>query len=339
MLPRKSKDTPTGPAMQATAVANGALVYGPVPRPAPRAGEVLLEVAYAGVNRADLLQVQGLYDAPEGASTLPGLEVSGRITALGDGVIGWSVGEDVCALLAGGGYGQYATVPAGQILPLPARISLAEAATLPEAVATAYMALILEAELQHGETVLLHGGTSGVGIIMAQVAREWGAEVYATVGSGAKAAMLEKLGVHAIDRSKGPFEEQVRKHTRGVDVIIDTLGGPQLETHLSLLNPGGRLVNLALLEGPKAESVKLSRILMKHLRIHGATLRSRSAAQKAQIMAGVHKSIWPLVSAGAIRPFVDQIFPLESAEKAHVRMQERLHIGKILLEVATERGE
>ncbi len=327
--------------MNAVSIAGKTMVYGQAPRPAPTPGEVLLKVAFVGVNRADLMQVQGLYPAPEGASPLPGLEVSGTIAGLGEGVVGWSEGEEVCALLSGGGYAEYVAVPAEQLLSVPARLGLKKAASLPEAVATAYMALILEAELKSGERVLLHGGTSGVGIIMAQIAKIWGAEVYATAGSGAKCAVLEKLGVHAVNTQKGPFADTVKKLTKneGVDVIIDTLGGPQLETHLGLLRKGGRLVSLALMEGPMAESVKLSRILMKHLRISGATLRSRSAEDKAQIVAGVHKFIWPHVSAGAIQPFTDAVFPLEQAEKAHARMQERLHIGKILLEVATERAE
>lgn len=340
MLPRSKQAVKAEhPTMQAVAIRNGALVYGAQPMPAPKPDEVLLKVRFAGINRADLLQVEGKYAAPAGASELPGLEVSGTIAAVGDKVIGWSVGEEVCALLSGGGYAEYVAVPAGQILSLPARITLKEAASLPEAVATAYMALGMEAGLKKGERVLLHGGTSGVGIIMAQVARAWGAEVYATAGSGAKCAMLEKLGIHAINHAKAPFAETLKSMTDGVDVIIDTLGGPQLNTHLELLNKGGRLVSLALMEGALAESLKMGRILMKHLTISGATLRSRTAEEKAAIIAGVHKTIWPLVSAGAIRPFTDQVFLLEDAEKAHQRMQERLHIGKILLEVATERGD
>jgi len=325
--------------MQAVAISGGALHYGTTPMPHPKAGEVLVKVAFSGINRADILQTEGKYAPPAGASELPGLEVSGTIAALGEGIIGWSVGEEVCALLSGGGYAEYVAVPATQLLSLPARISLKEAASLPEAVATAYMALVMEAGIQQGERVLLHGGTSGVGIIMAQLAHAWGAEVYATAGSGAKCALLEKLGVHAIDHSKAPFAETLRSMTDGVDIIIDTLGGPKLETHLQLLRQGGRLVSLALMEGAMAESVKMGRILMKHLTISGATLRSRSVEEKAAIIAGVHKHVWPLVSAGAIRPFTDQVFPLAEAEKAHARMQERLHIGKILLEVAPERSE
>lgn len=325
--------------MQAVSIADNRLHYAPLPRPEPGPGNVLVKVAYAGVNRADLLQVEGKYAPPEGASPLPGLEVSGHIAALGKGVIGWSLGEEVCALLSGGGYAEYAVVPAAQLLSVPARIGLKEAATLPEALATAYMALILEAEMKHGERVLLHGGSSGVGILLGQVAKVWGAEVYATAGGPEKCAVLEQLGIRAIDHRAGPFAESLKRRTDGVDVIVDILGGPQLETHLSLLRPGGRLVSLAVMEGGVAESVKLSRILMKHLRISGATLRSRSAAQKAAIVEGVRKSIWPHVASGLIRPFADAVFPLESAEKAHLRMQERLHIGKILLEVAPERAD
>lgn len=327
--------------MRAVAIADGALQPVGVPVPTIGPHEVLLKVAYAGINRADLLQVEGSYPAPEGASVLPGMEVSGSIEAIGAQVIGWSVGEEVCALLAGGGYAEYAAVPATQILSVPARVSLAQAASLPEGAATAYMALKLEAQLKKGERVLLHGGASGTGILIAQVARAWGAEVYATAGSDEKCTRLKELSIHAINHRTEDFAEAVREATggEGVDVIIDILGGPVLNTHLKLLRRGGRLVYLALMEGPSAKSVKLSGILLKHLRVSGATLRSRSLEEKAEIIEGVRKTIWPQLAKGAITPVVDQIFPLESAEKAHRRMQERLHLGKILLEVAPERGE
>lgn len=327
--------------MRAIAIEAGALVPVMVPRPQPAANEVLIQVAYVGINRADLLQVQGKYAPPEGASPLPGLEVSGRIAEVGSAVIGWSIGEEVCALLSGGGYAEYVAVPAAQVLSVPVRLSLAEAATLPEAAATATMALAQEGRLQPGEHVLLHGGTSGLGILMAQVARAWGGAVFATASTDEKCTLLSQLGINAINHRAAPFAETLNKMTRdeGVDVIIDTLGGPQLETHMALLRRGGRLVNLALLEGPVAESVKLSRILLKHLHIAGATLRSRSADEKAVLVELVRRRIWPHVATGLIRPFVDTVFPLEQAEKAHARVEERLHIGKILLEVAPERAE
>ena len=310
--------------------------YGP--RPSPAAGEVLLKVAYAGVNRADLMQVEGSYLPPEGASPLPGLEVSGHIVALGDGVIGWSVGEPVCALLSGGGYAEYVAVPATQLLIVPQRLSLAEAATLPEACATATLALMLTARLKAGERLLLHGGSSGVGLMLAQIGRAMGAEVFATAGGLAKCAFVTALGVTAIDHQAGPFAEQLRTHPNGdgVDVIIDTLGAPQLATHLKLLRKGGRLVSLAMLEGNVVEQLRLGSLLMKHLTLAGVTLRNQSGTEKAAIIEAVRRQIWPAISTGAIRPFVDQIFMLEEAEKAHARMQERLHCGKILLEVAPD---
>ena len=341
MFSRRAHPTNDQPLMRAVDIARGnesrgTLYATHLPRPVPAPGEVLVQVAYAGVNRADLFQVAGSYLPPDGASPLPGLEVSGQIAALGDGVIGWSVGEDVCALLSGGGYAEYVAVPATQLLALPHRTSLAEAATLPEAVATAYMALMQTARLKAHERVLLHGGSSGVGLMLVQIARAMGGEVFATAGGADKCAFVEKLGAVAIDHTRAPFAEQVMKHTKdqGVDVIIDTLGAPQLPTHLKLLRKGGRLVSLAMLEGSTATDLRLGAVLMKHLTISGVTLRSQSATEKAAIIEGVRRQLWPHIATGAIRPFVDMIFPLEQAEKAHQRMQERLHCGKILLEVA-----
>ncbi len=304
--------------------------------PEPSADEVLVRVAYAGINRADVLQVAGSYPAPEGASALPGMEVSGHIAALGDGVTGWKIGDAVCGLIAGGGYAEYAVVPAAQLLPLPQGIGLREAASLPEASATSVMALMQEAHLKAGERVLIHGGTSGVGLLMAQIALAWGAEVFATVGSAEKANFLRGFGVHPINHHTAPFGEQVMAatHQQGVDVIIDILGAPQLATHFKLLRKGGRMVTLALLEGNIVESVKISGLLMKGLRWSGATLRGRSAIEKTEIIQLVHAQVWPHLASGVIRAVVDSVFPLVEAEKAHQRMQERLHMGKILLEVA-----
>lgn len=304
--------------------------------PSPADHEVLLKVAYAGTNRADLLQIEGSYHPPEGAPTIPGLEVSGTIEAVGSSVVGWSAGEQVCALLAGGGYAEYVTVPAAQLLSIPGRLTLKEAASLPEAAATAFMALSQEARLKPYERVLIHGGASGTGLMLAQVARAWGGEVYATAGGAAKCEFVKKLGVTAIDHIAHDFNEQVMKLTKneGVDVIIDILGGPQLQNHLKLLRPRGRLIALALMEGSVAENLKLGGVLMKQLAIKGATLRNRSAAEKEEIVLGVHKHIWPHLTTGVIKPHVDSCFPLEEAEKALERMQERLHCGKILLEVA-----
>lgn len=304
--------------------------------PTPRPNEALVKVAYTAVNRADLLQLAGTYLPPEGASQLLGLEVSGTIEAIGEKVVGWSVGEQVCALLSGGGYAEYVTVPAEQLLVLPPRIGLRDAASLPEACATAFMALAEEANLMPGERVLIHGGSSGVGIITAQIARAWGAYVFATAGGKKKCDFVKAHGVHAIDHAVEPFEQQILKLTgnEGVDVIVDILGAPQVATHFKLLRRGGRLVSLAFMEGNEVEKLRVGSILMKHLRWSGGTLRGKSAMEKAATIEGVRKTVWPYLATGVIKPAVDSEFPLEQAEKAHKRMQERLHCGKILLEVS-----
>lgn len=321
--------------MRALTIRERRLVMAALPVPTVAAGEVLVRVAYTGVNRADVLQVEGSYAPPEGASPLPGLEVSGSIAALGDGVTGWRVGEEVCALLSGGGYAEYVAVPATQLLPLPTGVTLREAASLPEAAATAVMALVVEANLAPGERVLLHGGTSGVGILMGQIARAMGAEVFATVGNAAKAALLAPLGITPIRRDLGPFADQLLAATggAGVDVVIDTLGAPHVASHFKLLRRGGRMVTLAMLDGNLLEPLKLSGFFMKNLRWSAATLRSQSPAAKEKIVAHARAQLWPHLVSGVIRPVIDSVFPWEEAEKAHQRMQERLHMGKILLEV------
>ncbi len=326
--------------MRAVAIEQGKLV--PIMREigGPAHGEVQIKIAYTGINRADLLQVEGNYKPPEGASDLPGLEVSGTIIAIGTGVVGWSMGEEVCALLSGGGYAEYANAPATQLLSLPSSVDLKAAASLPEGCATAYMALAQLGHMKSHERVLVHGGASGTGILIAQVAGAFGAEVFATAGGEEKCTALREYGIRAINHQIGNFAEQLMKATQneGVDVIIDILGAPQLATHFKLLRTGGRLVSLAFMEGNVAESLKVSAILMKHLTWSGATLRGKSLLEKANIVKGVKEHIWPHLATDTIRPVVDEVFPLELAEKAHQRMQERLHIGKILLEVAPQKG-
>ncbi|MFZ4541090.1 MAG: zinc-binding dehydrogenase [Rickettsiales bacterium] len=316
---------PLPSSMCAMEIREGGLVASSVPLPVVKDGEVLVRVAYVGVNRADLLQVEGKYHAPVGASPLPGLEVSGWLAGSG---------QQVCALLSGGGYAEYVAVPAAQVLALPAGVSLKEAASLPEALATSVMALVNEAQLQVGERVLIHGGASGVGVMMTQVAKYLGAEVFATVGSEEKMAMLQARGITPIDHRASPFAAQVMAANKdGVDIIIDTLGGPMVETHLRLLRPRGRLVTLAMLEGSEVPTFKMTRLLMNHLRWSGATLRSRSAAEKAAIITFVAEKLWPGLADVSIMPVIDSVFALLEAKKAHERMQERLHMGKILLEV------
>ena len=305
----------------------------PIPHPAPN--EVLIRVHYIGVNRADVMQRDGMYPPPEGASHLPGLEISGTIVALGMGIQVFALGQEVCALLAGGGYAEYVAVPAGQVLPLPSGMSLQHAAALPEACATSVMALCVEAQLQPGERVLMHGGTSGLGIILIQIAKALGAEVFTTVGSDEKVQFLQRFGVTALNHRTQPFAEQVMQHTQnqGVDVIVDTLGGPQVNAHFSLLRRGGRMVSLAMMEGVMVESLKMVRVLTHHLKWSGATLRSRSVQEKSDIIKQVQLLVWPHVESGQILSVIDKVFPFAEAEKAFAHMQERLHLGKILLEV------
>ncbi|MFZ4124758.1 MAG: NAD(P)H-quinone oxidoreductase [Rickettsiales bacterium] len=340
MLNSRKKITPHF--MRALEILNpgedGALVMThEMPRPEPSPTQMLIQIAYAGINRADSLQKLGKYKAPEGASPLPGLEVSGIITAVGEKVVGWSVGEKVCALVDGGGYADYVAVEAAHTLPLPARLNLEEAATLPEACATAWMALVWEGHVKAGERVLIHGGASGIGVVLVQVAKAIGAEVYSTAGTAEKCALLAKLGVTAIDYTTNDFAQELQKLTKnqGVDVIIDTLGAPHLATHLGLLRKGGRLVSLGFLQGSHAENIKMGTLLTKHLCWSGATLRGQSPAAKAELMDAVRLRIWPYLASGKIIPVIDSVFPFEEANAAHKRMEERLHCGKILLEVAS----
>ncbi len=313
----------------------GRLAFSSLPVPVAQPGEVLIRVAYIGTNRADILQIEGRYPPPKGASPLPGLEVSGHIAALGPDITGWTPGEPVCALLSGGGYAEYVAVPATQVLALPNRISLQEGACLPEAAATAAMAL-RQANLLPGERILIHGGTSGLGLLMVQIAHAYRAEVITTVGSDEKIAFLKEFGIDAINHRTAPFAEQIMQRTgrEGIDVIIDTLGGAVLGEHLSLLRRNGRMVTLAMMQGHKIEDTSMRRLLTHHLQWSGATLRSRSIREKAEIMNHVRSTVWPGVATGLIRPVVDSVFSLAEAEKALARMQERLHLGKILLEVA-----
>ncbi len=320
--------------MRAMTIEHAALQLATLPLPAVADDEVLLRVAYAGINRADLLQVEGSYAPPTGASPLPGLEVSGTVAALGKNVSGWAIGQKTCALLSGGGYAEYVAVPATQLLPIPDNISLQDAASLPESLATSVMALVQVAHLQPGERVLVHGGTSGLGIYMVQVAKALGAEVFATVGSDEKLAFLKNFGVQGINHRASPFADQIMQATNGegVDMIIDTLGAPQLATHLKLLRKGGRMVTLAMLEGNVVESVKIAGFFLKQLSWSGATLRGRTLSQKAEIITTIRQQLWPHLLSGRIKPVVDSVFPLKDAENALKKMQERLHMGKILLE-------
>lgn len=336
---RKSPDTRPTTDMRVLAIigegADADLHEQRQPIPEPGKGEVRIRVAYAGLNRADIFQRQGSYRAPEGDSPIPGLEVSGVIDAIGEAVVGWSMGEKVCALTPGGGYAEYVVVPASHLLALPNSLSLQQAAALPEACATAYLALMREASARYGERVLLHGGASGVGLILIQVARALGAEVYATASTAEKRELVASAGAKPLTYDPEHFADTARATIGGgVDVVIDTLGGLYMQQHLRLLNPRGRMVSLAFLEGPQAV-LSMGPLLTRNLRWSGTTLRAQSPAEKAEIMEAVRKQLWPMVAAGHIRPIIDRVFPLDKAREAQDRMENRLNSGKIVLEVTS----
>lgn len=315
-----------------------ALVPAEVPAPTAHEGEVLVEVVAAGVNRADVMQRKGAYPPPPGASELPGLEVSGRISALGEGTdgSGWSVGDEVCALLAGGGYAQTVAVPVGQLLPVPDGIPLEDAAALPEVACTVWSNLVMEAGLREGETVLLHGGSSGIGTMAIQVAKALGARVAVTAGSAEKLAACRELGADIlINYREQDFVEEVRAATDGggADVILDVVGAKYLPDNVRALAHDGRLVVIGLLGGRVGE-LDLGRLLTKRASVQATSLRSRSAAGKAQIVAQVREHVWPWIEQGRVRPLIQSRHPLEQAAAAHREMEESQHIGKLLLTVA-----
>lgn len=312
-----------------------ALVLAEVPTPEPGPGEVRIAVAAAGLNRADVSQRMGLYPPPPGAPEYPGLEVSGRIEALGEGVSGWAVGDEVCALLAGGGYAEQVCVAAGQVLPVPAGVSLEDAAALPEVVCTVWSNVFLTANLQPGELLLVHGGSSGIGTMAIQLAREFGARVAVTAGSAEKLAACRELGAEVlVNYREQDFVEEVRAATggAGADVILDNMGAKYLARNLDALATRGRLVVIGLQGGAKAE-LNLSQLMAKRAAVISTSLRARPAAEKATIVAAVREHVWPLVESGRIRPVVHARYPLAQAADAHRAMESSGHIGKILLTV------
>ena len=311
----------------------GALVYTHLPDVAPGNGEVLIEVAAAGVNRADISQREGHYPPPPGASVLLGMEVSGVIRSLGPGVGDWAVGDRVCALLPGGGYASLAVAAAGQLLPVPDSVDLVDAAGLPEAIATVWSNIFLTAGLQAGETFLVHGGSSGIGTIAIQLARVFGCLVAVTAGSASKLAACERLGAEIlIDYRQSDFADELSTATdgRGVDVILDSIGGGYLDRNLRSLSPRGRRVNIANLSG-EAGTLDFALLMRRWLSIHGSTLRARPAAEKDEILASVRENVWPLVVTGQVVPVIDSRFALADAGLAHQRMESSEHIGKLLL--------
>lgn len=305
------------------------LTWTEVPDPVAGVGEVVVEVAASAVNRADILQRQGFYDPPPGASPYPGLECSGRIAALGHGVTGWSVGDEVCALLAGGGYAEKAVVPIGQLLPVPKGVDLVTAAALPEVAATVWSNVFQIAHLRPGETLLVHGGSSGIGTIAIQLGKAIGARVVTTAGSAKKLAACAEYGADVlVNYREQDFVEQVRPH--GADVILDVVGAKYLERNLDALAVNGRLVVIGMQGGVKAE-LNLATLLAKRAAVIATSLRARPADEKASIVAAVREHVWPLIEAGVVRPVVDRAFPMAEAGDAHRLMESSEHIGKILL--------
>jgi putative PIG3 family NAD(P)H quinone oxidoreductase len=310
-----------------------ALVWAEVPDPVAGEGEVLVEVAASAVNRADILQRQGFYDPPPGTSPYPGLECSGRIAALGPGVSGWSVGDEVCALLAGGGYAEKVAVPAGQLLPLPKGLDLTQAAALPEVVCTVWSNVFMVAHLRPGETLLVHGGSSGIGTMAIQLAKAVGATVAVTAGTKEKLDRCAELGADIlINYREQDFVEEIKSATdgAGADVILDNMGAKYLDRNVKALAVNGRLAIIGMQGGVKGE-LNIGTLLRKRAAISATSLRARPLDEKAAIVAAVHEHVWPLVAAGHVRPIVDRELPMSDAPAAHQVVEESGHIGKVLL--------
>ena len=304
-----------------------------LPVPAPGEGEVLIRVRAAGVNRPDLLQRQGLYPPPPGAPDTPGLEVAGEIAAIGPGVARWKLGDRVTALVAGGGYAEYCLAPAPQCLPVPDGLDMVEAAALPETFFTVWVNVFERGRLQPGETLLVHGGASGIGTTAIMMASALGARVFATAGGPEKCAACEKLGAaRAIDYRSEDFVEIVRTETggRGVDVVLDMIGGPTVARNVQAMAQDGRMSFIAFLEGSRVE-VDLLPLMLKRLTLTGSTLRARPVAYKGEVAAALEARVWPLVASGRLRPVIDSTFPLKDAAAAHERLESRGTVGKVVL--------
>jgi len=302
------------------------------PMPTPRPGEVVIKVAYAGVNRPDALQRAGLYAPPPTASDLPGLEAAGEIIALGEGVSDWAVGDHVCALLPGGGYAEYVATPAAHCLPVPAGMGLREAACLPETFFTVWTNVFLRGALQAGERFLVHGGSSGIGTTAIQLAKAFGARVFATAGSEAKCKACADLGAErAINYREEDFVD-ILKGEGGANLILDMVGGSYMPRNIKALADDGRLVYIAFLQGPKVE-LNFMPVMMRRLTITGSTLRPQSDTAKARIAADLRAHVWPLIEAGRVAPVMDSEYPLSDAASAHAHMEAGDHIGKIVLKV------
>jgi len=312
------------------------LVAATGPAPTPKAGEVLIEVAYAGVNRPDCLQRSGAYPPPADASPIVGLEVSGTIVALGEGVTEWRIGDVVCALTPGGGYAEYCTTPAGFCLPLPPGVSLHDAAGVPENYFTVWYNLFDRLQFSAGESMLIHGGTSGIGLTAIQLAKAFGAVVFTTAGSPEKVAFCRAMGAdHAIDYKMQDFGAEVWRITgkRGVDVVLDMVGGDYVDRNLRSMAPEGRLAQIAFLQGSRVE-IEMRHIMMKRLTVTGSTLRASPQARKVALARALRERVWPLFAQGKLKVVVAQTFPLDEAAKAHALMESGALIGKIVLQVS-----
>ncbi|WP_410577026.1 NAD(P)H-quinone oxidoreductase [Amycolatopsis sp. lyj-108] len=302
-----------------------------VPDPVAGSGEVVIEVAASAVNRADLLQRQGNYPPPPGASEILGLECSGTIAEIGEGVEGWRIGDEVCALLAGGGYGEKVAVPAGQLLPLPAEVELLAAAGLPEVACTVWANVVMHAKLSEGEVLLVHGGAGGIGTHAIQVAKALGATVAVTAGSEDRLESCRQLGADiAINYKEQDFVEVLRTETGGANVILDNMGAKYLDRNVDALTTDGRLVIIGMQGGVKGE-LNIGKLLGKRVSVYAAGLRSRPLEQKAAIVADVRERLWPLVEQGSVQPIVGQVLPMAEAASAHRALEEGTVFGKVLL--------
>ena len=306
------------------------------PRPILSANKILIKVAYAGVNRPDLLQRKGNYPVPKDANDLPGLEVSGEVVEIGDAVTNWQIGDRVCALCHGGGYSEYVAVDEGHALPIPAGFDMKQAACLPETYITVWGNLFMRGHLKKAERVLIHGGASGIGTTAIQLSRQIGAEIYATAGDDARCRYVEELGArHCFNYNSEDFEKRLAAETggEGVDVILDMVAGGYLEAHIRLLKADGRLVVIAV-QGGATDTLALNNVMRKRLTVTGSTLRPQSSLAKSAIIQNMQNHIWQWLEAGTVKPIIQEVFALKDAAKAHAALEAGQHIGKFVLHVA-----